>query len=763
MKTLNQIISEIDTPAENVFLGNLMVFFDGDGKILNIYNSHNKWIGNFMVAGLIDRLEIKPNIRDSFDFSNKNLDELCSNSVQQSFPVKESIVFYEGADDFVTDLPVCFIRVYKTKSNKYLGVVFPSGAIAPKIHQKNTSIVYVDDTDIIRGYSLGMFNTQKNLNGRANILGQPLYKFLSPTPLQIRKSYFDKYRDIKKGWRKVFSCDSLSEGTILKLTADITFNGSIWNNTSNKLQYIKIDIPVNFQSKNYRLSVDCDITNCEGPILVAGGIPLTNHQIDYQAAASFEKDGHVLKRQGIPIQYSSAPKPNGRTVLALEKIGRGLCYIVNNVPIIEYYDVELNENEESFFSIGLRIGYSIKINRILVESDTLSQITEIEMVSETLKKPRRNYSMLRMGYTNLGKRFPTVEAYLFNDVTSLQARVDTYRLQYEAGLRKSSELEVKLRKLTKKETIFIGSTPEILKIKETAASVADFDVSILIQGPTGTGKEILAKSIHDKSRRSKYPFMKVDCSAMPEALIESELFGHEKGSFTGAHEARAGRFEQANHGTIFIDEIGNLNMHVQAKLLGFLQDHTISRIGGSSIELDVRIIAATNIPMEILIREGKMRSDLFYRLNTVVFNLPPLSKRIDDIPILSARFLLLANEQYGKNILSISRKAMDILLSHGWPGNVRELENVILRAYMFCDRSEITEKDIVLTGEVHHPGNTKKNGTRLKNMSKEKMVELLKKNNNIISGVARELNISRQACYVNMRKLGIDTTRFRLK
>ncbi|MBL8025056.1 MAG: sigma-54-dependent Fis family transcriptional regulator, partial [Fibrobacteres bacterium] len=472
---------------------------------------------------------------------------------------------------------------------------------------------------------------------------------------------------------------------------------------------------------------------------------------------------HVLKRQGTPIQYSSVAKPNGRTILTLEKIGKGLCYCVNNQQVIEYYDVDLNENEESFFSIGLRIGYTLKINRIMVESDSLSQVAEIEMVAETLKKPRRNYSMLRMGYTNLGKRFPTVEAYLINDVTSIQAKADTYKLQYEAGLRKSSELETKLRKLTKRETVFVGNTPAILKIKETAASVADFDVSVLIQGPTGTGKEILAKSIHEKSRRSKFPFMKVDCSAMPEALIESELFGHEKGAFTGAHEARSGRFEQANRGTIFIDEIGNLNMQVQAKLLGFLQDHTISRIGGHSIELDVRIIAATNVPMEVLIREGKMRSDLFYRLNTVVLNIPPLKKRVEDIPLLITRFLVLANEQYGKNILSISRNAMDLLLSHEWPGNVRELENVIVRAYMFCDNTEITEKDIVLNDELRPHGAIKKGGTRLKNMSKEKMVELLKKNNNIIAGVARELNISRQACYVNMRKLGIETTSFRLK
>ncbi|MBL8027408.1 MAG: hypothetical protein JNL74_13390, partial [Fibrobacteres bacterium] len=285
MKSLNQIISEINAPAEDVFLGNLMILCDADGKVLNVYNSHNKWIGNFMVAGLIEKLEITPYINDSFDFGGKSLDEVSSSNIQQSYPVKESIVFYEGADDFVTDLPVCFIRVYKTKSNNYLGVVFPSGAIAPKIHQKNTSIVYVDDADIIRGYSLGMFNTQKSLNGKDNVLGQPLYKFLTPTPLQIRKSYFDKYRDIKKGWKKVFSCDSLSEGAIQKLTADIVFNGSVWHNASNIIQYIKIDIPVNFQSKNYRLLVDCDIVKSEGPILIAGGIPLNNHQVDYQAAA----------------------------------------------------------------------------------------------------------------------------------------------------------------------------------------------------------------------------------------------------------------------------------------------------------------------------------------------------------------------------------------------------------------------------------------------------------------------------------------------
>ena len=230
----------------------------------------------------------------------------------------------------------------------------------------------------------------------------------------------------------------------------------------------------------------------------------------------------------------------------------------------------------------------------------------------------------------------------------------------------------------------IGRTPQMFHVYKTIAKVADSKSTVLLYGERGTGKELIARSIHYNSLRSHRPFIPVDCASLVETLMESELFGHVRGAFTGAHSTKKGLFEEADGGTLFLDEVSNLNLSMQTKLLRFLQEHEIKRVGGTeSIRVDVRVIAAANQPLEPLVKDGKFREDLYDRLNVVPITLPPWRERKDDIPLLANHFLQKFSEENHKEISHISPEALEILLQYPWPGNVRELEHIMERAVIF--------------------------------------------------------------------------------
>lgn len=235
------------------------------------------------------------------------------------------------------------------------------------------------------------------------------------------------------------------------------------------------------------------------------------------------------------------------------------------------------------------------------------------------------------------------------------------------------------------EDIMIGSSPEMLEIWKMVGKVADSDATVLIQGDSGTGKELLARAIYNNSRRRNRSFLAVNCAAMPEALLESELFGHEKGAFTDAHARRIGKFEQCNGGTIFLDEIGEMSLANQGKLLRVLENQEFERVGGNeTIKVDVRVIAATNRTLVNSVKEKTFRMDLFYRLRVVSFYLPPLRERVEDVPLLVDLFIKKFSHKYGKKIKGIAPEALDMLAAHPWEGNIRELKNVINSATVFC-------------------------------------------------------------------------------
>jgi transcriptional regulator with PAS, ATPase and Fis domain len=235
----------------------------------------------------------------------------------------------------------------------------------------------------------------------------------------------------------------------------------------------------------------------------------------------------------------------------------------------------------------------------------------------------------------------------------------------------------------------------MFQVYKTIAKVADTRSTVLLCGERGTGKELIARSIHYNSQRNSHPFIPVDCASLVETLVESELFGHVRGAFTGAASNKRGLFEEADGGTLFLDEVGNLSLLMQSKLLRFLQEHEIKRVGGTeSIKLDVRVIGATNQPLEPLVKSGKFREDLFDRLNVMTILLPPLRERKEDIPLLANHFLRKFSEENHKKISHISPEALKIIIQYSWPGNVRELEHTIERSVILSIHPIILPEDL---------------------------------------------------------------------
>lgn len=300
----------------------------------------------------------------------------------------------------------------------------------------------------------------------------------------------------------------------------------------------------------------------------------------------------------------------------------------------------------------------------------------------------------------------------------------------------------------------IGQSAALKEVFGLIDKVAKTDANVLILGENGTGKELVARAIHQKSMRKDSSFVAVDMGAITETLFESELFGHKKGSFTDAREDRPGRFELANGGTLFLDEIGNLSMSLQSKLLSALQSRQVTRVGSNqALEVDIRLICATNMPLHQMVNEGKFRQDLLYRINTVEITIPPLSDRIDDIPMLATHFLNHYSKKYRKDVLSISPEAMNKLKKYPWPGNVRELQHAIERAVIMADSPTLQESDFLFsrkgTDEIAN------DTLNLDEVEKAAVVKAIQLHNGNISKAADELGLTRASLYRRMEKYGL--------
>ncbi len=324
---------------------------------------------------------------------------------------------------------------------------------------------------------------------------------------------------------------------------------------------------------------------------------------------------------------------------------------------------------------------------------------------------------------------------------------------------------IKLRRKSFAEDEMIGETDSIKRINEIIDTSAKTNARVFITGESGTGKELIARAIYQKSNRADQPFVKVNCAAIPDDLIESELFGHERGAFTGAVNQRIGKFEKAHNGTIFLDEICDMSLAVQAKVLRVLQEQQFERVGGNDvIDVDVRVISATNIDVKKAIDEGRFREDLYFRLNVIPLIAPSLSERREDIPLLLDYFMNKFSIEHGIGIKEISEEGLEFLMDYSWPGNVRELKNIIERLLIMVTKSRIEVKDIKKYMESYDYNDYMGREisplkTALREYEKKYIINALKKNDSNADLAARALGIETRNLHKKLKLLDIDINR----
>ncbi len=331
-------------------------------------------------------------------------------------------------------------------------------------------------------------------------------------------------------------------------------------------------------------------------------------------------------------------------------------------------------------------------------------------------------------------------------------------------LDEDNRLRQELRERFRPSSI-VGNSNAMQGVFDLISQVSKSEANVLIRGESGTGKELVAHAIHYSSDRASKPFIKVNCAALPETIVESELFGHEKGAFTGALRTRKGRFELAAGGSIFLDEVGDFSQATQIKLLRVLQEREFERVGGSeTIKADVRIIAATNRDIETMMEEGAFRQDLYYRLNVFPIHIPPLRDRRTDILLLADHFVEKHGRANGKDVRRISTPAIDMLMSYHWPGNVRELENCIERAVLLADEDVIYGHHLPPTLQTAEASGTAHVGTlqsTLDNIERDLIVDALKSSRGNVAKAARSLGTTERLMGLRVKKHGIDPRQFR--
>ena len=393
-------------------------------------------------------------------------------------------------------------------------------------------------------------------------------------------------------------------------------------------------------------------------------------------------------------------------------------------------------NRRAFYCIPVKVGGitigTLSVDRVAAPTDN---------VSETVRLLNIIATMIALAFS-IEKRFENQHRGLIDENESLRNQLQT---------------RFKISNL-------IGTSNAMQEVYRLINQVAKSNATVLIRGESGTGKDLAAHAIHYNSLRSDHPFVKVNCTALPETLLESELFGHEKGAFTGATERKIGRFERANGGTIFLDEIGDFSLNLQVKLLRAIQFKEFERIGGTeTIKTDVRIVVATNKNLEDEIKKGTFREDFYYRINVFPIFLPPLRERKDDIMLLADHFLEKYVHENSKNIRTISTPAIDMLTSYHWPGNIRELENCIERAVLMCDEDVIRSEHLPPSLQLA----MKKNGTQsrmlpdvIENLERELIIEALKKTHGQQRSAANNLGLTERMLGYKLKKYGINPKYF---
>ncbi|HUU41449.1 MAG TPA: sigma-54 dependent transcriptional regulator [Desulfatiglandales bacterium] len=442
--------------------------------------------------------------------------------------------------------------------------------------------------------------------------------------------------------------------------------------------------------------------------------------------------------------------------------------VITDILKANGYEVVAAPNGESGVKELLSNHYDLVLTDLV-----MPDVDGMEILNHTVNKSLKTLCIILTGYGTIKSSVDAIKKgafdYIPKPITSSELLVVIEKaLKFKNLEEENFRLKKELRQKYRYNSL-IGTSNAIEAIYGLIEKVADTDSTILVIGASGTGKELIARAIHYNSGRSDKPLVVINCGAIPEELLESELFGHEKGAFTGAYKSRIGRFEMANGGTIFLDEIGEMSPSLQVKLLRVLQEQKFERVGGTkTIHVDVRIIAATNKNLTIAINKGKFREDLYYRLNVIPIKVPPLKQRKSDIPLLIDHFMKKFQKGRKTPITGFSPEAMDAIFEYDWPGNVRELENMIKRLTILCDSQKVGLHDLPEHIEQNSKSIQTSEGDLLdegltldeavKDYEKRLIIEALDKSNWVKTRAAKLLNINRTTLVEKIKKQNLTET-----
>jgi len=434
-----------------------------------------------------------------------------------------------------------------------------------------------------------------------------------------------------------------------------------------------------------------------------------------------------------------------------DKVMRDACY---QILSRQGYRVEMAPNARQGLTLLEKSSFdAVLLDLVMPDVDgleTLKRIRAIDPDSEVI---------IITGYGTIQSAVESIKAGAFHFLSKPFTPDDLRHLVGRALEKRRVNMEnLYLRQELKKDerSVLVYQGEPMDRIMDMVTRVAPTDSTVLLTGESGTGKGLVASKIHQLSQRARRPFITVDCGTLVETLFESELFGHVKGSFTGADANKIGKFELAQHGTLFFDEISNIGLEVQAKLLRAVEERKISKVGSHRvITVDVRIIAATNKDLTKAIKDGSFREDLFYRLNVVLIQMPPLRERKNDIPLLAQHFLEKYNVRLRKNLQGIAPEALELLVRHDWPGNVRELENTVERLVVLSSGTSIEMGDLTFAGTILSPG-AEGSSLSLKDLERDHIIQTLQRFDGHKSETARALGIDRKTLREKLRRYNIE-------
>jgi two-component system response regulator HydG len=420
------------------------------------------------------------------------------------------------------------------------------------------------------------------------------------------------------------------------------------------------------------------------------------------------------------------------------------------------YRVELAASAKQGLTLLERLSFdAILLDLVMPDMDGLEALKKIRALDPDIEV------IIITGYGTIQSAVESIKAGAFHFLSKPFVPDDLRNLVSRALEKRRLDLEnlyLRQELKTKDErNVLVYESEAMARIVDMISRVAPTDSTVLITGESGTGKGLVARKIHQLSQRSRRPFITVDCGTLVETLFESELFGHVKGSFTGADANKVGKFELAQNGTLFFDEISNISLEVQAKLLRAVEERKISKVGSHRvITVDVRIIAATNKDLSKAIKDGTFREDLFYRLNVVLIQMPPLRERKRDIPLLVQHFLEKYNARLRRDIRGISPDALELMVVHDWPGNVRELENTMERLVVLSPGPYLEPADLVFAGTILTPGSESAAGVSLRDLERDHIIQTLQRFDGHKSETARALGIDRKTLREKLKRYNIE-------